>query len=180
MVILLNGVGSAGKTTVAKALQGLASRPFLHLQMDAFLDMLPDALWDHPDGIVFEPLAAGDAPVTAVRTGPVAARLLRGMRRSVAAMAAEGCDLIVDDVTEAPEAGDYRRLLAPQDLRLVALHVRLDVAEARERARGDRHPGLARWQFDRIHRGIDYDLELDTSDLPPEDCARTIARAFGL
>lgn len=39
-IVLLNGVGSAGKTSVAKALRTIADEPFLHVQMDAFMDML--------------------------------------------------------------------------------------------------------------------------------------------
>lgn len=180
MIIILNGVGSAGKTSIARALQGMTARPFLLVQMDAFLDMLPEALWDHPDGIIFEPTASAGAPVTAVRTGPVAERLLRAMRRAVAAIAAEGCDLIVDDVLNAAVAADYRQLLIGFDLRIVAIHARLDVIEARERARGDRHIGLVRWQTGFLHRRMVYDLDVDSSDASPEECARAIVGAFGL
>jgi chloramphenicol 3-O phosphotransferase len=42
-IVLLNGVGSVGKSSIAKALQAITSEPFLHVQMDAFLDMLPEA-----------------------------------------------------------------------------------------------------------------------------------------
>jgi two-component system catabolic regulation response regulator CreB len=48
-----NGVGSAGKGSIAKALQTITREPFLHVAMDEFLDMLPETLWGHPDGIVF-------------------------------------------------------------------------------------------------------------------------------
>jgi chloramphenicol 3-O phosphotransferase len=40
-VIIPNGIGSAGKSTTAKALQAITSKPFLYVAMDAFLDMLP-------------------------------------------------------------------------------------------------------------------------------------------
>src|SRR5262245_17390934 len=66
--------------------------------MDAFLDMLPASYMDHPDGFVFEDIGKAGAPAIAIRTGKVAARALRGMRRSIAALAAEGNNLIVDDV----------------------------------------------------------------------------------
>jgi len=175
-VVILNGVGSVGKGSTARALQAIARDPWLHLQMDSFLEMLPPGLWGHADGIVFRPGAAG----TAIETGPVAVRLLDGLRRAVAALAAAGNDLIVDEVMEAPEATDYRRLLAGHELHLVGLHAPLAVLEARERARGDREPGLARWQFDRLHRGIAYDLELDTGQATPEEVARQIAARFEL
>ncbi|MDE1996547.1 MAG: chloramphenicol phosphotransferase, partial [Rhizobiaceae bacterium] len=33
-ILLLNGVGSAGKSSIARALQAIAAEPFLHVQMD--------------------------------------------------------------------------------------------------------------------------------------------------
>ena len=180
-VIILNGIGSVGKSATAKALQAIASRPFLHVAMDAFLDMLPKKMLAHPDGLVFKAAQDHGKPITAVKSGPVLQRAMRGMRHAVAAMAAQGNNIIVDVVMiEAQTAQEYRDLLRPFDLRLVGLFAPLDVLEARERARGDRDLGLARWQYGRVHRGITYDLELDTAAAPPMECARLIRDAFGL
>lgn len=180
-IVVLNGVGSVGKSSTAKALQARAARPLLHVSMDAFLEMLPSAMFGHPDGLVFEPLVEDGRPSIAIRTGPVVARTLSGMRHAVAAMAGQGSDLVVDDVLMGEgEAEDYRRLLAGHDLRFVGLFAPLEVLEAREKARGDRVIGLARWQFDRVHAGVDYDLTIDTTASTPEDSARRIAETFGL
>ena len=111
-VVLLNGVGSAGKTSIAKALQSIARAPFLHVQMDAFLHMLPDAMIGHHDGLVFEPMEQDGKPVVAIRSGPVAERAFRGMRHSVAALAAQGNDLIVDEVLLGAKAREYTELLS--------------------------------------------------------------------
>jgi hypothetical protein len=62
---------------------------------------------------------------------------MRGMRCAIAAMAAEGDNLIVDDVLLGGGDAEYAALL-----------------EARERRRGDRLIGLARWQYDRLHTGM--------------------------
>ena len=40
-IIFLNGVGSVGKTSIAKALQQLLNEPYLHVGLDHFIDMLP-------------------------------------------------------------------------------------------------------------------------------------------
>jgi chloramphenicol 3-O phosphotransferase len=40
---------------------------------------------------------------------------------------------------------------------------------------GDRVPGMAERQADVVHRGVRYDLEIDTTDTGSLDCARTIA-----
>jgi len=37
-----------------------------------------------------------------------------------------------------------------------------------------------RWQYHRVHKGVDYDLEVDTSQLTPLECARRIQENFGL
>lgn len=179
-IIILNGVGSAGKGSIARALQQITPRPFLHVEMDAFLAMLPELYFSHPDGLVFETVARDGKPRVDIRTGPVAARLLRGMRRAVAALASEGNDLIVDDVMLEDELGDYRRLLKDFDLSVVGVHASLDVLEARERARGDRMIGLARAQFDLAHKGKDYDFIVDTSNASAMDCARAIKHALRL
>ncbi|WP_374574076.1 chloramphenicol phosphotransferase CPT family protein [Phenylobacterium sp.] len=180
-VVVLNGSSSAGKSSVAKALQRLAAKPFLHVAMDHFLDMLPERTLNHPDGITFQAVGDGDPPETAVFTGEVVERALSGMRRAVAALAGAGNHVIVDDVMlSGHEADDYRALLGDVDLRLVGLHAPLEVLEARERQRGDRHLGQARWQHLRVHHGLDYDLELDTSLAAPDELARRIRDAFGL
>jgi len=179
-VILLNGVGSAGKTSIAQALQQLSSTPLVHVQMDAFLEMLPPRSFDMPEGLSFRTLEIEGPPQVEVTSGPVARRLFAGMRRAIAALADEGNDLVVDDVLLSGDAETYRRLLSAHDLRLVGVFAPLEVLEARERARGDRMIGLARWQFDRVHGQIAYDLTLDTSRSTPEACAAAIVEAFGL
>lgn len=180
-VILLNGVGSVGKSSTAKALQAITSKPFLHVAMDAFLGMLPDKLLSHADGLLFESQQDGSNPTISIRTGSVLERAMQGMRHAVAAMAEQRNNLIVDDVLiGSRKIQEYRDLLRPFDFRLVGLFAPLDVLEARERARGDRAIGLARWQYDRVHRGIAYDLEVDTTAAPPPECARLIRDTFGL
>jgi chloramphenicol 3-O phosphotransferase len=179
-VIILNGIGSVGKSATAKALQAITSKPFLHIEMDVFLDMLPEKILAHPDGLVFEAAQDDGKPIIAIRSGPVLQRAMRGMRHAVAAMAAQGNNIIVDEVMiEAQTVQEYRDLLRAFDLRLVGLFAPLDVLEARERARGDRKLGLARWQYGRVHRGVTYDLELDTSAALPTECARLIRDSFG-
>jgi chloramphenicol 3-O phosphotransferase len=40
--------------------------------------------------------------------------------------------------------------------------------------------GLSRWQFHRVHAGMRYDLEIDSSTATPEECAARIKAVFGL
>lgn len=179
-IIILNGVGSVGKSSIARALQDITTLPFLHVAMDSFLDMLPAAYWDHPDGFIFETLSEEDAPTVAIKTGAVAMQLMRGMRRAMAAMAAEGNNLIIDDVMLDSDAEEYRIQFVGHDSSYVGVFAPLAVLEQREHDRKDRMIGLARWQYERVHQGLTYDLVLDTSLATPAQCAARIKETFGL
>ena len=181
-IVILNGIGSVGKSSIAKALQEITAEPFLHFSMDVFLEMLPPKYFDHPDGLVFETITEDGHPSVVIHEGEMSRRTLRGMRQAAAAMAAAGNNLIVDDVMiGAGEARDDNvRLLAPYRLHWIGVHAPLDVLEARERQRADRMIGLARWQFPRVHAGMTYDLDLDTSKVSPREAALKIKATFGL
>ena len=83
-ILLLNGVGSAGKTSLTRALQAITREVFLHVQMDAFLAMLPDPC---PGGFTFETVQNNGHPEVIISSGPAGKRAMKGMRRSVAALA---------------------------------------------------------------------------------------------
>ena len=57
---------------------------------------------------------------------------------------------------------------------MVGLRPPREIAERREQERGNRGPGGAPAFYDLVHRHVIYDLELDTSLLSPEECARQI------
>jgi len=179
-LIILNGIGSAGKSSIAKALQQIAATPWLHVQMDAFCEMLPLALQDGPEGFAYETRVEDGKPVVVIHEGPAGRRLMRGMRRAIRAMAEEGNDLIVDDVLMGEARADYEAVLAGLRVHWVGVMAPLEVLEERERARGDRLIGTSRWQIDRVHAGQRYDLEVDTGRMTAMACAEAIKRRFGL
>ena len=59
------------------------AEPYLHVQMDAFLDMLPQAYENHPDSFTYETVHEDGKPVVIIRSGSVGERLMRGMRHAV-------------------------------------------------------------------------------------------------
>lgn len=179
-IVILNGVGSVGKTSIAKALQDITAAPFLHVSMDVFCEMLPPAYFDHPDGMRFVTEESDGKPSVVIHSGPVMDRLMDGMRHAIAALAASGNDLIVDDVMLGDTADEYRKVLAPYQLYWVGVKASLAVLEAREKSRGDRLIGLARWQFDRVHAGQHYDLEIDTGAITTASAATLIKERFKL
>ena len=180
-VIVFNGVGSVGKSSTAKALQSLSVEPFLHVQGDAFLEMIPPWYWGDPSGIIFRHSERDAKPSIEIEMGPALDRLMEGMRRSVATLAGAGNSCIVDDVMLS--AGDQRAYLdacSGVDIQFVALRAPLEIIEQRERERGDRVIGLARWQFQRVHAGVKYDCEIDATAGQPEQIARAIGAALDI
>ena len=177
-IIILNGVSSVGKSSIAKAIQANVSRPFLYVPGDAFLKMPPETMMNHPDGISVR--TAPDQSL-AIEFGDGIARLMRGMRRSVSALASQGNHLIVDDIMmNATDQEDYRDLLEAHEVSFVGLFAPIEVLEQREANRKNRLSGLARWQHCRVHHGIVYDLKVDTSGTSPGENARAIIQALRL
>lgn len=178
-IIVLNGVGSAGKTSAAKAFQKIAADPFLHVSGDVFLDMIPPRLWGDPSGIVFRQFEEDGRASIEIEMGFALDRLMQGMRASVAALARAGNNCIVDDVMLSPaDQQSYFEACRGLSLHFVAVHAPLAILEQRERDRGDRLIGLSRWQFPRVHKRIAYDFEIDTADRTPKAVATAIASAL--
>lgn len=180
-IVILNGASSVGKTSTAKAIQEFASRPYMHVQMDSFLEMQPRRLDNHADGLLFKNIGSEQEPEIAVSSGPALQRLMAGMRCAVVAMVEQDNNLIVDDVLwDQKDFDEYRTLLVEYDPKFVLLDAPLEIIESRERSRGDRMHGLARWQVDRVRQVRSYDLVVDSSKSDAVSCAKEIVGAFDL
>jgi chloramphenicol 3-O phosphotransferase len=111
--------------------------------------------------------------------GPLIHRVARGMRRSAAALACAGCDVVCDDAfLDSSWPADWASTLDGIDAWLIGLHCPLDMLDARERARGDRYAGEARGQADVVHSGIPYDLAYDSSASSAEAIAKDTLEAI--
>lgn len=114
-----------------------------------------------------------------VRIGPTGLRLLAGTYRAIAAFAAAGNDVIVDDVIyDRRVLRSAVEALAGLPVLFVGLRCPREVVERRERERGDRAPGGASAFYDLVHAHGLYDLEIDTSADSPAGCAQRIKEAL--
>jgi chloramphenicol 3-O phosphotransferase len=180
-IIVLNGTSSSGKTTLVRALQDRLPEPWLEIGIDRFVFALPKRYLDQPLwSEVFRyvpPDGRADGPFT-IETGPLGERLVGGMHRTAAALAAGGLDLIVDHVLlENHWLDEMAELWAPFRVLYVGVRCPLEVIVERERARRDRTIGQAEAQFAVVHRRGGYDLEIDTSRMSLDEAATRIVDA---
>ena len=130
--------------------------------MDNAIGLAPLKLHNHRDGFFFEKNAEG---LVRLNFGPSAKALLAAHRRSATALAREGVNVILDEVLAMPDMRSlWLEALKGYEVWFVGVHCALEELERRELARGDRHIGQARGQFGKVHQGMVYDIEVDTTN----------------
>jgi chloramphenicol 3-O phosphotransferase len=169
-VIVLNGTSSAGKSTIARALQTLLEEPFLTFGIDTLIQALPIVDGVRSRGIDF--FSDGR-----IELSPEFRRAETAWYEGLAAIARAGTGIIVDEVFLDGARSQARVEQWLRDLAVLWVGVDCDVATAlaREAARGDRPPGLVTRQALIVHDGVHYDLRVDTTTSPALDCARVIS-----
>ncbi len=184
-IIFLNGTSSAGKTTLAHALQELLNEPYQHVALDQFRDGMPARYrgLNSPTGTTgarglnVVPAESALGTVTEVRFGEDGERLLRGMRRAIATMADEGINIIIDDILlMSGFLQDYLEVMREQVIYLIGVRCPLEVIAQREANRLGRFPGTAESHYHTCHSHEVYDIEVDTSKMSPQACAELIIR----
>ncbi|MEM7113535.1 MAG: AAA family ATPase [Chloroflexota bacterium] len=165
-VILLNGTSSSGKSTLAKALQEALDEPFLHVDGDFFWQLYPERFFAAKSDAEYQPWRR---------------QFLPACYRTIATFADDGLNVIVDEVLTKPMTLTWlQKALADIDVVFVGLHCNLIELERRERLRGNRKLGLARFQFPNIHIHGSYDIEVHTDVDNPQACALQIKQQMAL
>jgi chloramphenicol 3-O phosphotransferase len=168
-VIVLNGVSSSGKTSIARSLQAMSTTPWLHLGIDDLIRAMPNQGLE--DGSLLRISESGQ-----VEVGREWRTLEASWYIGIAAIAASGTGVIVDDVLLGGGVGQMRLRSAFGGLSVLWVGVRCDddIARAREAMRPDRVVGMAESQAAVVHEGVVYDMTVDTSCSTSESCAAEI------
>lgn len=168
-VIILNGTSSSGKTSIARSLQTLITRPWLLLGIDDLTRAVPDK------GIDDEKLLRV-SETGQVKVGPGWRSLEASWYLGIATIASSGTGVIVDEVFLDGGAGQERLRTALSGLEVLWVGVTCDhdVARTREALRPDRVAGQADSQANVVHEGVEYNLIVDTSHATSESCAAQI------
>lgn len=158
-IILLNGVSSSGKSTLARIL--VEQLPgFFPLAIDDF-DLLIERMEDRPNQ----------------RLIPLETERL--FHLTIALFASQGVNLVVDTVLHDQSVRDHcREVLGDYMVLFVGVHCPEAELVRREQARGDREPGLACRQLATIHKEESYAVEVDTFQQSGAACAEKIIAAL--
>ena len=160
-IIVINGPSSAGKTTLAFALQKQIDLPFIRFSFDLFLD--------HKS-----------LPLEGIRNGTFSwdqmrPSVFRGIHRCLPALATAGNNVIFDHIIETREVlHELLSLISELDVFFVGLHCSLPELERREMQRGDRRKGEAHQDFQTVHSITSYDLELNSENALEKNVALLI------
>lgn len=180
-IVILNGAPRAGKSSIAAALPTQLPGRWVNLGVDAMRGRLPEAL---QPGIGLRP--GGERPDLEADVQ----RLYRELYDDIRARAEAGFDVAVDvghhdwysrPLGILPAAA---RQLAGLAVLFVGVRCPIEVIMARRNASPEGYvagPGVpepvARWQ-EAVHQPGLYDLEVDSSEMTPDQCVGRIAAAL--
>jgi chloramphenicol 3-O phosphotransferase len=146
-IILLNGVSSSGKSTLAKEL--VKKLPgYFHFSIDDFdtiIEKMEDRDSDHLIPVPTEHF----------------------FHRNIAMFSDKGVNLVVDQILHNKDTTkDCYEILHDYPVFFVGVHCPLNELEKREKERGDRPVGQGKSQLNYVHQqGEVYDIEVDTCEV---------------
>ncbi len=176
-IIFLNGCGSSGKTSIAKAIGHESPELWLSFGVDTFIDMIP---FGRPEPYLkFIPGQNEHGPTMHVDSGPEGVKLFSVMPQFAEMLADHGNNLIIDEVLFDEEAlKAYVQQLKGHTVYYIGVFCDLAVMQGREVLRRDRCIGLSNDQIGRVHQGVlnSYDFKVDTTAISPFEAARLILK----
>ncbi|MEM7018968.1 MAG: chloramphenicol phosphotransferase [Pseudomonadota bacterium] len=166
-IIILNGTSSAGKTSIAKALQDVMDEVYIETGLDRFIWMMPSRylrlpLWN-------------DVLGHATHAGEAGHHMVSGMHHAIAGLSRSGMNVVADHVMVEPAwVQECAELFSELPALFVGVRCELETLEQREKDRKDRTLGQAKAQYDLVHAHTVYDLEVDTANNSTEACVQQI------
>jgi len=163
----MNGTSSSGKTSISIELMNQKEILFHHLSVDDFIkDFFNNRFSD------IEPTREVDEQVIAqIMFDP-----LNSMYYSTIKLLSEmGLNVIVDTVIENDKwFNDCLDVFFDQPTLFIGVICSKEELIRREQTRGDRNIGLAASQFNKVYCIDEYDLEVNTEEMNPIECAEKI------
>ena len=166
-VVLLNGVSSSGKTTIAKALQEKLQEPYYWFSIDTFIGMAPERYYTDKLG------------------GKVLCQIFKAFHHTIRSFVDMGMHCIVDTVfLNTPGLDccltDFVKQLDGSQVLIVYVHCPPEELRRREEKRGDREVGQGESQLKLLQLNDLYDVEIDTFAFTTDECVNRIVNACGV
>ena len=159
-ILFLNGVTSAGKTSIVEALQERSEPFFYVVANDLFQEMvgerfLKENYWKYLSDVI----------LLMYHT----AKLYSDM----------GCNVLIDGILVEreeirPHYGQLLDILKDNPLDIVEVYCPLEICRQRNIRRGDRYENQSQEQHELMNRDITYSLRVDTSRSTAQECAGII------
>ncbi|MGY4759574.1 chloramphenicol phosphotransferase CPT family protein [Paenibacillus caseinilyticus] len=167
LIIFLNGTSSSGKTSISTELLNQNEISFYHLSIDDFFNGL---FYDYIDFINTKYAEDEQGP-----THIIIEPLITLFYSTIKFMSVMGTNIIVDTVNDTDDRfNTFLALLMDHPVLLVGVTCSKEELIRREKLREDRQSGLAISQYDIVYRLNEYDIELNTETLRPNECANLI------
>jgi chloramphenicol 3-O phosphotransferase len=176
-IIFLNGCGSSGKTSIARAIGHESPDLWLTIGVDTFIDMIPFGRID--PYLKFIPGQNERGPTMHIESGSEGGKLFSVMPQFAEMLADRRNNLIIDEVIFDEETlKAYAHHLKDHAVYYICVFCDLKVMQEREVLRRDRCIGLSNDQIDRVHQGVlnAYDFKVDTTAISPFEAARLILK----
>lgn len=170
LIVFLNGTSSSGKTSISLELKNQKDIPFHHLSIDDFFRNYNQYIDNtYPD---MEPTRELDDHVVAdILFDPI----ISVYYATIKLFSEMGLNVIMDTVIDNDKwFNDFYDLLSDHPILFVGVRCSKEELTRREQSRGDRMIGLAHSQFDNVYSYNEYDLEVNTEQFSPAECAEKI------
>ena len=179
-IIILNGTPRSGKSSIARVIQHTFAGVWMNVGVDNFMEMTPEKF---RPGIGLRP--GGERP----DLEPVIVSMYKALYGSIASFSQSGLNVVVDvghhDGYSVSRGilPTCAKILEGFDVLFVGVRCPIDVVMKRRIATwnagyaedGSVPKPVQLWQ-ELVHKPGIYDLEVDTSKLSPEECAKVIQK----
>lgn len=170
IIVLLNGTSSSGKTSISNELVNQKEILFHHLSIDDFFNNFNEFVdKKFPD---FKPTReVDDQAVAQIIFDPIASMFYS----TIKLFSEMGLNVIADTVIDNDKSfNQCLDAFFDQPTLFIGVMCSKEELMRREQIRGDRQIGLANSQFDKVYCFNEYDLEVNTEELSPIECAEKI------
>ncbi|CAG7658793.1 chloramphenicol phosphotransferase CPT family protein [Paenibacillus allorhizosphaerae] len=169
ILVFLNGTSSSGKTSISTELINQKEILFYHLSIDDFFNNYNDFINNKfPD----EPTREIDHQVVSQILDD---SIFSVYHSTIKLLSEMGFNVIVDTVIDNNKRfNEFLDQFFDQPTIFIGVRCSKEELIRREQTRGDRQIGLAASQFSKVYCFNEYDLEVNTEELSPTECAEKI------